>query len=178
MTDPLPPRQLPNPVERLRRWLDRRVAAPLLYLLRHGASPEKLAWSLAVGVACGINPLLGSTTLVCLAVAAPLRLNLIAAQISNHLCYPLELALFFVFIRLGDRLFGTPHLKLGREALLHAFHDHPWTTTQALWTWEWHALIVWLLASLILTPVLALCLMPLLRHVAARRASAPMAGVS
>jgi uncharacterized protein (DUF2062 family) len=124
-----------------------------------------------VGVACGVNPLLGSTTVICFAVAIPLRLNLVAAQIANHLCYPLELALFFIFIRLGDRLFHTPHMALGRGALLIALRDRPLATTEWLWSWEWHALIVWLLCSLVVTPVLALALIPVLRRVAKRPAT-------
>ena len=68
----------------------RRVITPLLNLLRIGASPRKLAWSLAIGFAIGINPLLGSTTIAALTVAFVLRLNLLASQIANHIVYTLS----------------------------------------------------------------------------------------
>lgn len=142
--------------------LQRRVIDPVLHLLRVGATPRRLAWSLAVGVAVGINPLLGSTTLLCLVVAFIFRLNVVASQISNHLMYPLQLALFFVFVRAGIALFHTGSIPLGRDALLAAMRHRPWQTTRMLWSWEWHALVVWGLVSCLLVPVLAAALRPAL----------------
>ena len=144
------------------RFLDRRVAQPLMDLLRIGATPRRLAWSIAAGVLIGVNPVLGSTTVLALAAASAFRLNYIASQVGNHMVYPLELLLFPVWIALGSRLFGTPGLKLGRHELVHAVKHHPWQTTRALWTWEWHALVVWAVAAAILMPLLAIALRPML----------------
>jgi uncharacterized protein (DUF2062 family) len=142
----------------------RRIISPVLHLLRVGASPRKLAWSLALGIAVGVNPLLGSTTVVCLILAFVLRLNLVASQITNHLVYPLQLAMFFVFLGAGDRVFHTGALPLGREALLHAMRHHPLATTRLLWGWEWHALIVWGVFALLVTPLLVAILTPMLHR--------------
>ena len=157
---------LPKPsVTSPRRGIfQRRVVTPLLDLLRMGASPRRLAWSLAVGIAIGINPLLGSTTVLCFLLALILRLNLIASQIANHIVYPLQLALFFVFIRIGTGVFHTAHLPLDREALLEAVRHHPLETTRLLWMWEWHALLVWLAVSLAIVPLLAFALRPVLHR--------------
>lgn len=152
------------PTSSVNEFCYRQIVLPLLDLLRRGATPRKLAWSLAVGVAVGINPLLGSTTVACLAIAFLLRLNLIASQITNHLVYPIELLLFLVFIRLGDLLFHTGGLPLEKHNLFYAARHHPWATTKLLWTWEWHALIVWLAFALILTPILALIFRPMLER--------------
>ncbi len=139
-----------------------RVVLPVLHLLRCGTTPRKLAWSLAVGISVGINPLLGTTTLACLVIAFLLRLNLVASQITNHLVYPLQLTLFFVFLRMGSAVFHTSALPLGRAALLSGAMHHPWATARALWTWEWHALIVWFLCTLLITPIFAAALRPVL----------------
>ena len=149
---------------RVNRLFQRTVVVPVIHLLRVGASPRRLAWSLAVGIAVGVNPLLGSTTLVCLAVAFLLRLNLLASQITNHLVYPLQLALFFVFIRMGDAVFHTAGLPLTREALFTAVRHHPLATTRLLWTWEWHALVVWLACTALATPAIAAALTPMLKR--------------
>ncbi|MDE1156452.1 MAG: DUF2062 domain-containing protein [Acidobacteriaceae bacterium] len=141
---------------------------PLLGLLQKGATPEKLAWSLAVGAAVGINPLLGSTTVLALALAAVFRLNVVASQIANHAAYPLQLLLFPVWIKLGSVVFHTAGLPLKRAALLDAVQHHPWATTQALWTWEWHALCLWLVAMCICVPVFAWALTPVLRRASGR----------
>ena len=156
----------------------RRLIGPLLHLLRVGASPRRLAWSLAVGVAVGVNPLLGSTTVLCLAVAFVLRLNLVASQISNHLVYPLQLALFFVFIHIGDTVFHTGALPLGREAMLSGMRHHPLATTRLLWTWEWHALAVWLLLMCLAVPVMAALLTPVLRRLLVTLKEQPVAEIT
>jgi uncharacterized protein (DUF2062 family) len=144
------------------RFLDRRVVKPVMDLLRVGATPELLAWSIAAGVFIGINPVLGSTTVLALVVASVFRLNYLASQLGNHLVYPLQLLLFPLWVMLGSRLFGTPGLKLGRHELIHAVKHHPWQTTKALWTWEWHALVVWAFAAAILMPILAMAFKPVL----------------
>ncbi len=102
----------------------------MLALLRMGATPERLAWSLAVGVVVGVNPLLGSTTLLALGVAAAFRLNLAASQLGNHVMYPVELAMFPVFVKLGSVVFRTARLPWGREELWAAARTHPWATTR------------------------------------------------
>ena len=137
-------------------------------LLRRGADPDKLAWSLALGVVVGLNPLLGSTTLVVLALAAALRLNIVASQVGNHAVYPLEWLLFPVFIKVGSVIFRTPSLPLSGHALWDAVKYHPWHTTRLLWRWEWHALVVWAVFAAIAMPLVAMASEPVLRKMATR----------
>ncbi len=137
-------------------------------LLKMGADPDRLAWSLALGMVVGVNPLLGSTTLVALGLAAAFRLNLVASQVGNHAVYPLEILLFPVFIKLGDVMFGTVKVPLAGKVLWEAARHHPWDTTRLLWSWEWHALIVWAVFAAVAMPVIALGSEPVLRKMAER----------
>ncbi len=158
----------PSPSAANSSLFQRRVVTPIVDLLRVGCSPRRMAWSLAIGVVIGLNPLLGSTTVVSLVLAFVLRLNLIASQIANHIVYPLQLALFLVFIKVGDRLFHTGKLPMGREALLHGVRHHPIATTKILWMWEWHALIVWAAFSVIAVPLMVAALTPMLNQLHAK----------
>lgn len=72
--------------------------------------------------------------------------------------------LFPVWIKLGSLLFGTPGLPMNKDALLDAVKHHPWQTTKALWTWEWHALVVWAIAMAVAVPVMAKLMEPALRR--------------
>jgi uncharacterized protein (DUF2062 family) len=155
-------------------FVQRRVVKPVMDLLCMGATPERLAWSIAAGVLIGLNPVLGSTTVLAIAVASVFRLNYVASQVGNHVVYPFELLLFPVWIKMGSILFGTPGLKLGRRELMHAVKQHPWQTTKALWTWEWHALVVWAFAAAIVTPLLAMALKPLLQKMLDRLHNEPV----
>nr|WP_281372383.1 DUF2062 domain-containing protein [Granulicella arctica] len=149
-------------------WLYRRLILPILALLRMGATPEKLAWSIAVGAVIGINPMLGTTTLLCLAIAFVFRLNIAASQLANHILYPFELLLVIPFIRLGSFIFHTDPMPLSPASLMHAARTEPIALTRRLWLWEWHALVTWAVLAIVITPLLALVLTPLLRHLLIR----------
>jgi uncharacterized protein (DUF2062 family) len=137
-------------------------------LLRRGADPERLAWSLALGVVVGVNPLLGSTTLLVLGLAAMFRLNLVASQVGNHAMYPVEILMFPVFIKVGSVVFATQKIPLEGKALWDAVKHHPWATTRLLWSWEWHALVVWAVVAVVALPVIALGIRPVLEKMARR----------
>jgi uncharacterized protein (DUF2062 family) len=149
-------------------WIYRRVALPILALLRMGASPEKLAWSIAAGLLIGINPILGSTTVLCLVMAFVFRLNVAASQIGNHIVYPIEILLVIPFIHLASRIFHTEPMPLSANELLHAAREHPVDLTRRLWLWEWHAFLLWIILAAVAIPLLALILTPLLRRLLVR----------
>ena len=133
-----------------------------------------MAWSIAIGIVIGINPLLGSTTLLALALTPVFRLNIVASQLGNHIMYPFEWLLFPVFIRLGILLFRTPGLPLERKALIRSVKFHPWDTTRLLWRWEWHALVVWAVVAVLLAPILQRILRSMLEHMLGRLHQEPI----
>jgi uncharacterized protein (DUF2062 family) len=136
---------------------------PILALLRMGATPHRLAWSIAAGLLIGINPMVGTTTVLCLAAAFCFRLNLVASQIANHAMFPLELLLVVPFIRLGSRVFHTAAMPLSAGLFLHAVRTSPLALTRLVWSWEWHAFMVWIGISVVAAPLIALLLTPVLR---------------
>ncbi len=149
-------------------WFYRRTVLPILALLRMGATPRSLAWSIAAGLVIGINPVVGTTTALCLAAAFAFRLNVVASQIANHAMFPLELLLVIPFIRLGSRVFHTAPMPLSPHLFLRAIRIAPLALTRQLWLWEWHALVLWAAISVVAVPLLALALTPLLRRLSTR----------
>lgn len=57
------------------RWWRRWLVAPVVKQLTLGTTPEKIAWTISLGVVLGVFPIMGSTTLVCLLAGWLLRLN-------------------------------------------------------------------------------------------------------
>ena len=149
-------------------WFYRRAVLPILALLRTGTTPRSLAWSIAAGALIGINPVIGSTTLLCLAVTFRFRLNIIATQIANHAMFPLELALVVPFIRLGSLVFRTSAIPLAPRLLVQETRSTPLTLLRQLWMWEWHAFVLWAAIALVAAPLIALALTPLLQRVRER----------
>jgi hypothetical protein len=160
------PNETPAPIHH--NWLYRHVALPVFALLRMGASPEKLAWSIAAGLLIGINPILGSTTILCLVLAVVFRLNVAASQLGNHIVYPLEIILVIPFIRLASHIFHTAPMPLSANELLHAAREHPVALSRQLWLWEWHAFLLWAAIAVVAIPVVALAITPVLRLLLSR----------
>jgi uncharacterized protein (DUF2062 family) len=154
-------------------WLRRRVREPLEAQLRQGLSPQGLAWSVAMGLALGVFPVLGATTILCAATGQLFRLNQPALQLVNYLAYPLQLALILPFIRLGERLFGGPALGLSLPELLASLRTAPMAFVAEQWTRTWHACVVWALLALPGAFLLALVLRPVLASVSRRMAKEP-----
>ncbi|MGC2829088.1 MAG: DUF2062 domain-containing protein [Candidatus Acidiferrum sp.] len=154
------------------RW---RMARPVVDLLRQGVTPEKMALSLALGVALGVFPVLGTTTALCAIAALILRLNLPAIQLVNYLVYPAQIALLIPFFRLGEKLFSAPHLPLSAGQLVAMIRANAWSATQFLWTTVWHAAVVWCLVSPVFVGlayvVLALVLRRAVRRTSQERAT-------
>jgi hypothetical protein len=93
---------------------------------------------------------------------------MVASQVGNHAMYPLEIAMFPVFIKLGSVVFSTQRMPIEGSNLLAAAKQHPWDTTRLLWLWEWHALVVWAAFAAVLLPVLGFGLRPVLEHMQTR----------
>jgi uncharacterized protein (DUF2062 family) len=144
----------------------RRIVTPFVNLLRQGITPEKVALTIAIGLALGVTPVIGSTTLLCTIAAIVLRLNLPAIQLVNGLVYPLQLALIIPFVRGGAWMFGDrvlPGLTVGR--MFELIRADLWHAIALLWTATMHALAAWLLCSGIAAAVVYAAALPALRKV-------------
>lgn len=147
----------------------RKIARPILDLLRQGVTPEKMALSLALGFAIGVFPALGTTTAICALVAFIWRLNLPAIQIVNYFVYPVQLALIIPFFRAGEILFGTPHLPLSAPQIVGMVRASLWGSMRFLWTTTWHAMVAWCLAAPLFVALAYVILVPLLRRALRRQ---------
>ena len=150
-------------------FLQRRLVRPILDLLKQGVTPEKMALSLALGVALGVFPALGWTTALGVIAAIVLRLNLPAIQIANYFMYPVQIALLVPFFRLGEKLFRAPHLAISGPQIRVMIHSSIWAATRLLWTTTWHAIVVWCLIAPAFVALAYLLLTPVLRRVLHRK---------
>jgi uncharacterized protein (DUF2062 family) len=138
------------------------IVAPLNAELMRGAAPDKLAWTIAVGVVLGIFPIMGSTTLLCILVSFFLRLNQIVVQVFKSLVYPLHLALILVFIRLGEKLNGAPMITLSVPQLVARFKENPMNFAREFGLAAWHGITAWALIAPLLAVLIKLAVLPAL----------------
>ena len=132
------------------------IKSRLKALLSQGATPNRLAASLAVGVALGLFPL-PFTTYLCLAAGALFGLNHPALQLANWGMYPLQLPGMVFFVIWGNRIFGHSALpavgelgKMLRASPLAFARQFGWAVAQGVAVW---AVAAPLLALLLFFPL-------------------------
>lgn len=135
-------------------WWRRWFVAPVLAQLTQGISPDRIAWSISLGIVIGVFPILGSTTVVCLLAAWALRLNHVAMQVFKEAVYPLHLLSIPIFIRMGERLAGVPLMSFSITELIKRFYADPTQFLKDFGMAAWHGVSAWLLFA----PVAALAL--------------------
>lgn len=176
MLPPKPP-ALP-PAAASHSWWRRRLIDPFVDLLRAGLSPERLAFAVALGVAFGLVPTFGITTLVSLAVGLRLRLNVAAMQLAAHLMSAFQLLLLIPLLRAGAWIMGeghkVAHLSIG--SLRHFIEHEGWGAAgRLLWRAQVGALLLWAAAAAPLVLMLYVGLRTVFRRVLARQVASPAA---
>lgn len=159
-------------IQMIKGYIRTQFIEPVIFLLRRGISPEKIAMSMAWGFTLGTLPVLGVTTILCLGVAVLLRLNLVMIQIANWAAYPLQIILFIPFFMVGARLFGTEPAMKDTSSLTAVFQSSFVSSVELLGGAMLHAAIVWAFAAPFLIAVLYWTIKPLLRRLMKDQGSA------
>lgn len=158
---------------RVADWFSRRIKDPVLAELRQGLSAEALSAAITVGFAIAINPIIGSTTILCLLAGRVFRLNHVVLQTVNHLSYPLQLLLIVPFVRLGERLSGADPLPLDIGLLMAEFQKSFVGFVAKFGLAYLHGLLGWLLVVPVAAFLLHVALVPLFRRFRPSTAPSP-----
>jgi len=146
----------------LQRW----VVRPIVQQLTQGTSPRKISEALAYGVALGIFPIIGSTTLLALLVGVPLRLNQPILQTFKTLATPLQWGLVLGFYRLGEMLYGAPHVSLHIPSMIERFFAEPIPFFRDYGMTALYGVTVWFLVAPLLVTALVWTSRPLIERLA------------
>lgn len=89
----------------VRRFI--RLKNVAIELFKRSSSPKELAKAASLGVLCGLFPVMGLSTLLCLAIGKSLRLNLPIMIAVSYLVLPVQITLVYFFIQTGTALFSS-----------------------------------------------------------------------
>jgi uncharacterized protein (DUF2062 family) len=150
----------------------RRVWQPIRTQLTQGVSPDQISATLAVGTACSLFPIFGVTSLVCLGVGLPLRMNQPILQALNQLLGPLQVALILVYVRIGEFIWRSSERHLTLTDMLREFRERSFWDFLQTFSWAGvHALTAWLITSPFLIGALYFSIRPALRRAAKTRSA-------
>lgn len=162
---PIPPPPPPPTTS----WFRRTLLEPVKGWLKQGLTPDQLARTLALGVACGLVPMPGMTTLLATTLAWRLRLNVAAMLLLGHLLTPLQVLLFVPFFRWGARVFHhSAAAALSLAQIKYQFMHPTAAGVDLLWRASLGALLLWAVAMVPLTFLLYRGLRPVLERLLVR----------
>jgi uncharacterized protein (DUF2062 family) len=152
----------------MRKYKDRLVST-LMKFLTQGLTPQKLAFTLALGITLGIFPVIGPVTGMCILAAFLFRLNQAALQFVNYIVYPFQIICLIPFYNLGAFLFNDSNFKLSLTSLKQKFSQDILATLVELWSATWHAAVAWLIVAPILVGLIYYSCYPMLKRMGAKR---------
>ena len=154
--------QTANP-SRLKKFWRERVVGLIVAQLTQGVTPQKIALTIALGINHAMFPILGSTTLLCAAIAFWLKLNQPIIQLVNWIAYPLQFAMLLPFIRIGEWITSAPQVTFSIPQMLQKFHDAPGKFLGEFGMTGVHGIIAWLLLAPIFSALIYFTLLPPLK---------------
>lgn len=155
-----------------RNFWQRRVRDPIVAQLTQGMTPEKISETLAIGSCIALFPIIGVTTLLCFLVAIVLRLNQPIIQLINQALWPVHISAIYLCVRLGETLFGAPHLRFSIQYMNSLFWDDRAMFLHRFGMTALYAIVAWALLAPFYIAVVYYIALPLTRQVARLRAEA------
>ncbi|MDA7867689.1 DUF2062 domain-containing protein [Akkermansiaceae bacterium] len=156
-------------------WWKRWFINPILNQLRQGISADKLSWTIALGCAFGIFPVMGTTSVVCLIPAAIFKLNQPVIHAVRLALWPVHLALILPFIKIGQWFFGSEQITGSVPTLLKEFFESPARFAENYWLAALQGIAAWSVAIIPLIFIVRAITLPILRATAARIAQTKQA---
>lgn len=153
---------------RLKKFWRERVVALVAGQLKQGITPQKISLTIALGLALGIFPILGATTLLCFIAGTCFKLNQPVIQLVNYLVSALQLALILVFVRIGEWLMHARPVSFSIPELLRKFHESPVKFFQEFGMTGLHGIVAWLVIAPFLVALVYSLLLPPLKKISRR----------
>ncbi len=128
--------------------LQKKIVLPFISLLKQGLTPSRLSLALTTGAMIGVFPVVGLATIACGVIATCFRLNHPAIQLANYVVFPMQIVLFFPFLKLGEAVTGNSLHKISKTKLVETLDLGFLPAIQELTQYFMLASLGWLLALL------------------------------
>jgi len=142
----------------------RRLIQPIRTQLMQGASARELSRAVAISVTTSIFPILGTTTLIGLAVGFLFRLNQTVIHSINFLCTPIHVLLILPFARLGEKITDAPPVPFSIPDMLAMFKNSPGEFFHRYGATCLHCILGWAIVAPLLIALLYMITLPMIRR--------------
>jgi len=135
-----------------------KLVDPILAFLKQGMTPNKLALSISLGFCFGLFPIVGITTLLCLAISLILKLNVAAMQLINYLVYPVQLIIIIPLIHLGSYITGVNPIPYSIQEIIDIVNKDMYQAFELLGVATLMGILAWVIIIVPLSVIIYIIL--------------------
>jgi uncharacterized protein (DUF2062 family) len=118
---------------------------PFRLVPKDGLTPEKLAFSVTLGIVTGIFPVIGMTTLLSLLFTMLFRQNLLIVQSVQWVVALIQIMLIIPFMQFGAYMLNHNALQISMAQINHAFQPGVISGIKAVGIFHLYGILTWLL---------------------------------
>jgi uncharacterized protein (DUF2062 family) len=125
-----------------------KVLIPFRLVPKDGLSPEKLAFSITIGLMAGLFPVFGATTLLSLLLTLIFRQNLMVVQSVQWIMGVFQIVLIIPFMRLGVWLLNQPEIQINIDQIKLAFQPGMLEGVKTMGIFHLYGIVGWIVMAL------------------------------
>lgn len=123
--------------------LTNKVLIPFRLVPKEGLTPEKLAFSVTLGIISGIFPVLGMTTLLSIILTMLFRQNLLVVQSVQWILALAQILLIIPFMQFGAFLLNQNGIHINMQQINHAFQSGFFPGIKTVGLFHLYGILTW-----------------------------------
>lgn len=135
-------------VKLLVEFFTQKVLIPFRLVPKDGLTPEKLAFSVTIGIVSGIFPVLGMTTLLSILLTMLFRQNLLVVQSVQWILGLVQILLIIPFMQLGAFLLNQKVLHISMAQINHAFQPGLLAGIKTVGIFHLYGILTWAILAI------------------------------
>lgn len=120
-----------------------KVLIPFRLVPKDGLTPEKLAFSVTLGIISGIFPVLGMTTLLSIILTMLFRQNLLVVQSVQWILALAQILLIIPFMQFGAFVLNQHGVNINMQQINHAFQPGILSGLRTVGIFHLYGILTW-----------------------------------
>jgi uncharacterized protein (DUF2062 family) len=128
--------------------LTNRVLIPFRLVPKDGLTPEKLAFSVTLGIISGMFPVLGMTTVISIVLTMLFRQNLLIVQAVQWILALVQVLLIIPFMQFGAYILHAQALHINMAQISHAFQPGMISGIKTVGIFHLYGIFTWIILAI------------------------------
>jgi len=128
--------------------LKNKILIPFRLVPKDGLTPEKLAFSVTIGIVAGLFPVIGTTTILSLLLTLVFRQNLLVVQSVQWITGLAQVLLIIPFMQFGAYILNHQHFHINVEQITLAFQPGILTGIKTIGIYHLYGILSWAILAL------------------------------